>query len=103
MCKTGLRMTVQRAARLTCTRLCLAVHLLNRWRVGCCTYDRCAAAAVRLLRRRFFFQARGDWAEALVQRLSAHADSLLPLASHQADSMLEDALRVGAGEGGRRD
>lgn len=53
-------------------------------------------------RRRFFFQGAGDWAEALVQRLGAHADSLLPLASHQADAMLEDAARVRPGRAGGR-
>lgn len=43
---------------------------------------------------RFFFQGAGDWADALVGQLGAHADSLLPLAAHQADAMLADAGRV---------
>lgn len=43
---------------------------------------------------RFFFQGAGDWADALVGTLGAHADSLLPLAAHQADAMLADAARV---------
>jgi len=44
--------------------------------------------------RRFFFQGAGDWADAVVGQLGAHADSLLPLAAHQADAMLADAGRV---------
>ncbi|KAI7838596.1 hypothetical protein COHA_007604 [Chlorella ohadii] len=43
--------------------------------------------------RRFFFQGAGDWADAVVGQLGAHADSLLPLAAHQADAMLADAGR----------
>ena len=47
--------------------------------------------------RRFFFQGAGDWADALAQRLGAHADTLAPLAGHQAEALLADAARVGEG------
>ena len=44
--------------------------------------------------RRFFFMGAGDWGDALVGRLGAHADALRPLAGHQAEAALAEAGRV---------
>lgn len=61
-------------------------------RPPCCSH--CSQTNAAPLPCRFFFQGAGDWADALVGQLGAHADSLLPLAAHQADAMLADAARV---------
>ncbi|PSC71851.1 phosphatase 2C 22 [Micractinium conductrix] len=43
--------------------------------------------------RRYFFMGAGDWADALVATLGAHADALRPLASHQLEAALAEAIR----------
>ncbi len=43
---------------------------------------------------RFFFMGAGDWADALVARLGAHADTLAPVSAHQLEASLAEAIRV---------
>lgn len=50
---------------------------------------------------RYFFMGAGDWADALVATLGAHADALRPLASHQLEAALAEAIRVGGAAGQR--
>jgi hypothetical protein len=46
--------------------------------------------------RRAFFMGAGDWADAFMATLGAHADSLEPLSQHTLERMLQDAVRVSA-------
>ncbi|KAL4440506.1 hypothetical protein ABPG75_003507 [Micractinium tetrahymenae] len=43
--------------------------------------------------RRFFFMGAGDWADALVAHLGAHADALVPVSAHQLEAALAEAIR----------
>lgn len=49
--------------------------------------------------RRLFFMGAGDFGEALVAALGAHADSLAPLTQHGLERMVQDATRASGAAG----